>query len=157
MSEEKNPDIEEIKSRIEIEVEDDDIEQLKADERTSGGPDLVAEFQTLGRTFAEAFEAAWNSEERKRVEQEVREGVQSFADEVDKVIRDARASTTGQRVKDEAGEMASKFEGSDLGRRALEGIAGGLAWISVEMGKMAEQITPSEKSPSDLEEDEPEV
>ena len=151
MSEENNPDIEEIKERIEIPV-DEDIEQLKADEKAPG-PDLVAEFQTLGRAFAEAFESAWNSEERKRVEEEVRAGVQSFASEVDKVIREAKSSPTSKRTKDEAGEMANKVEGSDLGRRALEGIAQGLSWVSVEMGKLAEQFTPAEKAPEDVEED----
>jgi hypothetical protein len=56
-------------------------------------------------------------------------------------------------MKDEAGEMANKVEGSDLGRRALEGIAMGLSWVSVEMGKLAEQFTPAEKAPEDVEED----
>ena len=152
MSEEKNLDIEEIKARIEIPVEEDELGQLKADEKAGKGPDMVAEFQTLGRTFAEAFESAWNSEERKRVEREMRDGVQSFAREVDKVIRDARTSPTGERVLSEAGDVANKFETSEFGQRALEGIAQGLAWMSVEMGKLAEQFAPPEKSPEDLEE-----
>lgn len=156
MSEDQTPDIEEIKAQIEIPVEEDDVDQLKADEKASNGPDLVAEFQTLGRTFAEAFETAWNSEDRKRVEEEVRAGVQSFASEVDKVVREAKASPTGERVKNEAGEVASKVESSDLGRRALEGISQGLDWMSVEMGKLAEQFTPAEKSPEDLDEQESE-
>ena len=156
MSEDKTPDIEEIKAQIEIPVEEDDVDQLKADEKASKGPDLVVEFQTLGRTFAEAFETAWNSEERKRVEEEVRAGVQSFASEVDKVVREAKASPTGERVINEAGEVANKVESSDLGRRALEGISQGLGWMSVEMGKLAEQFTPAEKSPEDLDEPESE-
>lgn len=151
MSEEKTPDIEEIKATIEIPVDEDDIEQLKADEKTNQGPDLVEEFQNLGRTFAEAFESAWNSEERIRVEEEVRAGVQSFASEVDKVIREAKSSPAGERMMNEAGDVASKVEGSDIGRRALEGISQGLAWVSVEMAKMSEQLTPAEKSPEDVE------
>ncbi len=154
MSEENTPDIEEIKAKIEIPV-DEDVEQLKADEKTKteSGPDLVVEFQTLGRAFAEAFESAWNSEERKRVEEEVRAGVESFANEVDKVIRDAKSSPTTERMKNEAGDVANKVESSDLGRRALEGIAQGLSWMSLEMGKLAEQFTPAEKAPEDLEEE----
>lgn len=156
MSEENTPDIEEVKARIEIPVEED-VDQLKADEKTAQGPDLVTEFQTLGRAFAEAFESAWNSEERKRVEEEVRTGVKSFADEVDKVMREAKSSPAGKRVKDEADHVAGRVESSDIGRRALEGIAQGLSWVSIEMGKLAEQFTPAEqdapaeKSPEDVE------
>ena len=156
MSEENTPDIEEIKEQIEIPVEEDDVDQLKADEKVSKGPDLVAEFQTLGRAFAEAFETAWNSEERKRVEEEVRAGVNSFASEVDKVIREAKESPTGERMKNEAGEVAGKVESSEIGRRALEGISQGLAWVSVEMGKLSEQLVPEEKSPEDLDAEAPE-
>lgn len=154
MSEDKTPDIEEIKAQIEIPVEEDDVDQLKADEKATKGPDLVVEFQTLGRTFAEAFETAWNSEERKRVEEEVRAGVQSFASEVDKVIREAKESPTGERMMNEATEVAGKVESSDFGRRALEGISQGLAWMSVEMGKLSEQFILEEKSPEDLDEQE---
>ena len=150
MSEENGPDVEEIKEKIEIPVEED-IDQLKADEKASKRPDLIGEFQTLGRSFAEAFESAWNSEERKRVEEEVRTGVQTFADEVDKVIREAKNSPTGERVAKEAGDMASKVESSQFGRRALEGLAQGLSWMSVEMGKLADQFAPEEKSPEDEE------
>ena len=153
MSEDKTPDIEEVKEQIEIPV-DEDIDQIKAQEKSQKGPDLVEEFQTLGRTFAEAFETAWNSEERKRVEEEVRAGVQTFADEVDKVIQEAKKSRAGEVVTKEAGEMATKVESSDIGRRALEGIAQGLSWMSVEMGKLAEQFTPEE--PQEKTPDEPE-
>jgi hypothetical protein len=146
----QDPDFEDIKARIEIPVEEE-LSGLKAGEKAQG-PDLVAEFQALGRSFAEAFGSAWNSEERKRVEQDVRAGVKSFADEVDKVIREAKSSATTERVKQEAGEMAGKVESSDVGRRALEGIAQGLSWMSTELGKLAEQFTPAEKSPEDLEE-----
>ena len=155
MSEDQTPDIEEIKAQIEIPIEEDDVDQLKADEKEKQGPDLVGEFQTLGRSFAEAFETAWNSEERKRVEEEVRAGVQSFASEVDKVIREAKSSPTGERVMNEAGDMANKVESSDIGQRALEGLSQGLAWVSVEMGKLAEELTPMEKSPEDLDDQGP--
>jgi hypothetical protein len=149
MSEDSSPEIEE---QIEIKIEED-IDQLKADEKASKRPDLVGEFQTLGRSFAEAFESAWNSEERKRVEDEVRIGVQTFADEVDKVIREAKKSSTGERVTKEAGDMATKFETSEFGRRALEGLSQGLSWMSLEMGKLAEQFKPEEKGPEEAEEE----
>ena len=125
MSEEQMPDIEEIKERIEIPIEEEDIEGLKADEK-SNGPDVVEEFKRLGRQFAETIEAAWSSEERVRVETEIREGVHSFVDEVDKVIN------------------------SDAGVKTRDGIVQGLTWLSEEFGKMAEQFTPVEKAPEDI-------
>ncbi len=173
MSEEQVPDIEEIKERIEIPIEDDDIDGLKADEK-SKGPDVVDEFKKLGRQFAEAIEAAWNSEERMRVEGEVRQGVNSFVQEVDKVIREAKSSATAEKVKGEAAGAKARVESTDLGVKARDGIVLGLTWLSEEFGKLADQFTPSsqpaedvadapvEKSPEDIadavfEEEAPEV
>ena len=151
MSEEQMPDIEEIKERIEIPVEEEDIAGLKAEEK-SNGPDVVEEFKRLGRQFAETIEAAWNSEERIRVETEVREGVHSFVDEVDKVFREAKGSATADKMKGEAAEAKARVENSDIGEKARDGFVQGLTWLSEEFGKLAEQFTPApiEKAPEDI-------
>jgi len=149
MSDEQTPDIEEIKERIEIPVEEDDIEGLKAEEK-SQGPDVVEEFKKMGRQFAETIEAAWNSEERVRVETEVREGVHSFVDEVDKVFREAKDSATAEKMKSNAANMKEQAESSDLGIMARDSIVQGLTWLSEEFGKLAEQFNPPEKSPEDV-------
>lgn len=149
MSDENTPDIEEIKERIEIPVEEDDIAGLKADEK-SGGPDLVEEFRVFGRQFAETIEAAWNSQERVRIENEIREGVNSFVNEVDAVIREAKGNETAQKLVNNTVEMKDRAESSDIGLKAREGIIQGLTWLSDEFGKLAEQFSPAEKSPEDV-------
>ena len=149
MSEEQMPDIEEIKERIEIPVEEDDVEALKAEEK-SNGPDVVEEFKKLGRQFAETIEAAWNSDERIRVETEIREGVHSFVDEVDKVFREAKDSATAEKVTGDAAEAKARVESSDLGVKTRDSIVLGLTWLSEEFGKLAEQFTPAEKAPEDI-------
>ncbi len=149
MSEEQMPDIEEIKERIEIPVEEDDIEGLKADEK-SNGPDVVDEFKKFGRQFGETIEAAWNSDERIRVETELREGIHSFVEEVDKVIREAKGNATTDKVMGEAAEAKARVEESEIGVKARDGIVLGLTWLSEEFGKLAEQFTPTEKAAEDV-------
>ena len=149
MSEEQTPDIEEIKERIDIPFEEESIEDLKAEEK-AGGPDVVEEFKKLGRHFAETFESIWNSEERVRVENEIREGVHSFADEVDKVMREARSSATAEKLQGEAAEMKARAESSDYGMMARDTVVQGLGWLSVEFGNLAEQFAAPEKAPEDV-------
>lgn len=153
MSDEKNPDIEEIKARIEIPV-DEELDQLKADEKTQGA-DLMQEFERLGRQVVETLDAAWRSDERQRVETEMREGVKSFVDEIDKVLREVKRNPTVSRVQDEAVETVHKVESTDVGRKARESIVQGISWMSIELGRLAEQFSPAEtaeKSPEDTDE-----
>lgn len=152
MSDVNNSEYEVENDEVEIKIEEDDIDSLKADEK-SKGPDLVEEFRNLGRQFAETVEAAWNSEERVRIEKEIREGVNSFVGEVDAVIQEAKSSDKAKKLADDAAGMKEKAESSDFGMKAREGIVQGLTWLSEEFGKLAEQFTPAspeEKSPEDI-------
>jgi hypothetical protein len=140
MSDEQVPSVEEIKERLKIEIPVEE-EASKVDVQTSN---VSAELKDLGRQFAETLRTAWNSEERQRIETEVREGVRSFANEVDKAIREARDSQAAVRIKEEAGQVATKVESSDVGRKARTGIVQGLQWLSEELGKLADQFTPTQ-------------
>jgi hypothetical protein len=155
MSEEQLPNVDEMKARLgsEIPVEED-VDSLKADEKTT---DIAAELQTLGRQVAETIQRAWNSEERQRVEKEVRVGVKSFVDEVDKVIREARESQAAARLKEEATEAKSRVEQSDLGQKARGGFVQGLRWLSEELGKLANQFSTADADDDDTPDDDIEI
>jgi hypothetical protein len=137
MSDEQNPDIEELKQQVKIEVEEE-LNKVEAKDW-----DVAAELQDLGRQFADTVRKAWNSQERQRIEQEVREGVKSFADEVDKAIREAKDMPVVSRAREEAEQVATKVESTEVARKARVGLVQGLQWLSEELGKLADQFTPT--------------
>ena len=140
MSDEQVPDVQELKERLKVEIPVEE-EVAKADVQEA---DIVTEFKDLGRQFADTLRTAWESEERQRLEIEIREGVKSFADEVDKVIREVKTSQPATRMREEAGQVADKVETSEVSRKARTGLAQGLQWLSEELGKLADQFTPIE-------------
>ena len=147
MSDEQVPDVKEIKERLKVEIPVEE-EVSKADIKSI---DVAAELKDLGRQFADTLQTAWNSQERQRIEAEIREGVKSFADEVDKAIREAKESPTAARVREEAGQVVNKVETTDVGRRVRSGLVQGLQWLSEELGRLADQFTPSESTSTEPE------
>jgi cytochrome c556 len=139
---EETPSVDEIKARLKVEVPVEE-EVTKAD--VKGEIDVAAELRDLGKQFAETLRSAWNSEERQRAENEVREGMRSFADEVDKVIQDIRTSPAAGKVKEEVAQVREQVQTSDVGRRARASFVQGLQWLSEELGVLAEKFTPPEK------------
>lgn len=139
----ETPSVEEIKARLKVEIPVEE-EAAKAEAQSR---DVVEELKGLGKQFAETLQTAWNSEERHKVEGDIREGMKSFVNEVDKVIRQVKESEVTHKVKVEAEEVKTKVETSDLGRKAREGFVQGLQWLSEELGKLADQFTPQEKEP----------
>ena len=146
MSEDKIPNVEEIKERLKIEEEDLADEPQKT-ERVEV-VDITGELQNLGKQVAETLKSAWQSEERQKVENQVKEGVQSFANEIDKAMNEFREGQVGQKFKSEVSEVKSKVETSEVGGKTTAGIAQGLRWLSVELAKLADQFTSTEKDPN---------
>jgi signal recognition particle GTPase len=145
MTDEQVPSVEEIKERLKVEIPVEEEETTKAETTR----DFGEEIKNLGKQFADTVQTAWNSEERHRVEGEIRSGVKSFVAEVDKAINEAKESQAAAKVKEEATEIKTKLETSDIGSKARDGLVQGLQWLSEELGKLAEQFTPEEKSPEE--------
>jgi len=154
MSEEQKPSVDELKAdekekveRIVIEEEDLDSNDGKQ------GHDVTAEFTQLGHQLGETLQSAWESDERKRIEKEVREGVQSFVAEIDKVLQDVRTSDSTAKLREDAAGAKVKVDESELGQKARDGIVEGLRWLSEGLNELAVKFTPPdepvEKSPSD--------
>lgn len=153
MTEEHDPNIEDLKAqeRIEIPVED---EEPQKDAPQSEVSDALRD---LGKQFAETIQTAWNSQERKEFEQEVREGVRRFGDEVNKVFNEAKESPTVKKAKDEATEVRTRVESGEVTRKARGGLVEGLQWLSQELARLAEQFSPPEKGPETMSETTPET
>jgi hypothetical protein len=150
--------------KMEITIMSDEISELKAEERLkieipeedvaakpeSTTVNVTEEFQKLGRQFANTLESAWNSEERQQVEGEVRAGLRSFVDEVDKIISDVKSNPTTEKVTGSAVDAKDRVGSSDVGQKAMAGIAGGLRWLGQELGTIADHFSVSEKSPEEV-------
>jgi signal recognition particle GTPase len=145
MTDEYSPDDEILKIKMgdDIPVEEEPLFSKESKEK----PDLVNELSNIGKQLGESISAAWNSEERQRFEKEVKQGVQSFAKEVDKAIKEVRVSPAAQKAKDEAAGIKDRVNEADLGQKTQSSIAQGLRWMSIELGNLAEQFGPREKQP----------
>ena len=145
MTDEKSPDVDDIKIRLGDEIPfEDDTETLKAEQEQV---DVVDELRDLGRQFGETITTAWNSEERKQFESEVREGIGTFFGEVDKAFQGLKSSSTGQRAQEGAEKVKDSVDASDAADTAKSSLAQALRWFGNDMSKLADQFTPPEKAP----------
>ncbi len=115
--------------------------------RTNGSdprpePGIEEELRTLGRRFADVIHAAWASEERRRVETELRDGLRRFSEEVERIYERTRESPAGERVRTKFGEARGRAAESDAARRSRETLAHGLRRLSEELARLADRFTP---------------
>jgi hypothetical protein len=141
----QDPMIDQLKEEERIKIDIPVDEDMEGAAKAAGSSDVVEEFKRLGRQFADTLEGIFTSEEARRVETEIRAGMKSFADEVEKAFHQAKESPAATRMKEEATGMKDRVETGEIGRKAQEGMVSGLRWLSTELEKLANQFTPADK------------
>ena len=144
MAKEKQPEQEDIDIKLGDEIPFEDESSYKAEEAQ---PDVVDELRNLGQQFGETIRSAWNSEERRQFENEMREGVQTFTGEIGKAFDEILASDPAKKAKSEAADFKDKAGSGDLAEKTRSSLSLGLRRFSEELAKMADSFTSGEKEP----------
>src|SRR6476659_1258467 len=62
------------------------------------GQELIDEFTNLGQKFVEAIEVAWNSDQRKKIEVDIRDGLVSLASALEDGFKRVSSTKEAQEV-----------------------------------------------------------
>ncbi len=101
---------------------------------------LGEELTRLGNQVAEAARLAWESEERKRLQAEISDGIKSFGVQVEDAVRKASESETAKKVKMQAEQVAVKAKDTDVVDDMRQGLLVGLQALNRELGKLLERL-----------------
>jgi uncharacterized protein (DUF2267 family) len=106
--------------------------------------DLAAEFAELGKKIRTTIETAWTSDERKKIQAEIRDGLDRFVKEVDEAFKSARASDTGKKVEAEVKRVADDIDSGKIAGEVRKGLVTGLRSLGSALDKMADSFTVDE-------------
>jgi hypothetical protein len=103
---------------------------------------ITDELTKMGKLVSQAIQAAWESEERKKLEAEVVDGLRKFGDEVSSATKKAGESDTAKQIKTQAEKVAADMQQKDVAGDIRKGLISGLEVINVELGKLVERLEP---------------
>ena len=98
------------------------------------------EINKLGKQFSEVIRAAWESEDRKRVQGEIIEGLQRFGDEVTQALQKVAESDTGKQVTTQTEKVISDVKESGVADDVRKGLLQGLDALNRELTKLSERL-----------------
>lgn len=101
---------------------------------------LVDELTRLGHKFAEVVEVAWNSEQRKKIEEDLRAGLERLADSMETGIKRAGESKEAQELRNAAEDVAEKVRSSKVAADLGDALSQGLRSLSEQLDKLSEEI-----------------
>lgn len=113
--------------------------------RSAGGTGSVSdELQELGRRLTNAARAAWESEQRQELQQEMTDGLRMLRDQltdtVDSLRTHPRAQTMTQSMKEQVNKAAETTHVSEIVDDLRTGLAGGLRELNDLLGKLTTRL-----------------
>ena len=120
------------------------------DEEKKVTSDLTEEFRRLGENLKGAIESAWESEERKNLTDEIRDGLVSATEAVEKAAKDIVESPTVTKAREDVDDFTDRVRSGEVTEQFRHEILKALQKINEELeGVFTSSPKPSEDSADD--------
>ncbi|UCH59083.1 MAG: hypothetical protein JSV61_12815 [Anaerolineales bacterium] len=100
---------------------------------------LRNEFRDLGENLAQTLRSAWESPERKQLQNEVEEGLTSITESLKREIESFKESQTGQRLKSDIEDLRHRVDSGEVETKVREELLKALQFINTELRKISGQ------------------
>ena len=111
--------------------------------------DITSELRQLGKNIIETLQAAWESEERKKVQREIEDGL----DELARSFNEAStfdSNKLGQDIKASVDDLTDRFKSGEVETRVREDLLNTLKAINTELTDISTNWTAAaEEEPSE--------
>lgn len=107
------------------------------------------EFQELGRNLVNVMKAAWESPERKRLQQEIENGLQELETTIKRETENFSSSPTGQQLKVDVDKFSQKISDSETPETIRKELIKALQMANYELQKMISRFASDETESAD--------
>jgi soluble cytochrome b562 len=126
-------------------AEEQNTDQAPAGEQRPES-ELLGELQSLGKQLASAVKALWDSEDSRKLRQEIGEGFSDLGRELDDAVKSAQESEAAKQFSEQVKETMDKARESDLAGKLEEGLTTGLRQLNQQLSQMARSFDAPKKT-----------
>jgi hypothetical protein len=114
--------------------------------------EVLDELQNLGEQLVDAVKTLWESEDSRRLRDDIGQGFTDLGQRIEGAISSAKDSEAGHRFEEQVKETVEKARESDVTSKLEEGLVTGLRELSDGLAKLVESMQPAAEA-----EEEPEA
>lgn len=126
--------------------------ETPVEEQKSGG-EILDELQSLGQQLAKAVQSLWESEESRKLRQELGDGFMELGQQLEAAISTAQQSEAAKKLGDQVKEATDRARASELTAEFERGLVTGLNELNRGLSKFLSSIESKAPAPKT---DEPE-
>lgn len=111
-----------------------------SEEQTNQSSSLRDEFQALGENLKSMFNAAWESEERKKFQSEIEAGMRELGTVMNDLADDIRSSQAGETIRREANDFHERVKSGEVEEKAREEVIKVMKGLNEEIAKAVDKM-----------------
>ena len=106
------------------------------------GEDIGDQLNELGKNLREALRTAWESDERRKLQLDIEEGLTNLRDSLNEAVNDFSNSQTGQTLKSDMKNLHERWQTGEVGSKVRSEIAEALRTVNQELQKASQKNQP---------------
>lgn len=120
----------------------------------TSGSEIADELNALGLHLKEMLRTAWESPERKKVQQEIETGLSELGETINSTVNEFKESPAGQTLKSDVEDLKERIRTGDVETKIREEILKALRIVNAELEKATQtgEETSGGDSPQQAEE-----
>lgn len=102
--------------------------------------DILDELEALGQQLSTALKTLWESEESRKLREDLRQGFVQLGQEIDEAVKTAQDSEAAKQFGEQVKDTMEKARRSDIASKVEEGLATGLRKMNEELSKIVDSL-----------------
>jgi phage-related protein len=98
--------------------------------------EILDELEALGQQLVTAVKSLWESEDSRKLRQEIGEGFAELGQQIDTAVKSAQESEAVQQFEEQVKETVDKARESDVAGKLEQGLATGLRELNEQISKL---------------------
>jgi len=104
--------------------------------------DIGEQLNELGKNLRDALRTAWESDERRKLQQDIEVGLANLRDSLNQAATDFSSSQTGQTLKEDVKDLNERWKTGEVGSKVRTEIADALRTVNQELQKATRKDPP---------------
>ena len=123
------------------------MSETNPNENKSPNDDIGEQLNELGKNLRDALRTAWESDERRKLQLDIEDGLTNLRDSLNEAASDFSNSPTGKNLKEDVKDLHERWQTGEVGSKVRSEITEALRTVNKELQKasMKNQPPPSDK------------
>ena len=117
------------------------------------GSEMLDELHSLGSQLSKAIKSLWESEDSRKLRQEIGDGFVELGKQLDSAVKSAQESEAAKQFSEQVKETVEKARTSDVANQLEEGLVTGLREMNAQLSKLIHSVESKDASAGEPEGD----